>query len=207
MAKTKPFDHFSDEYDAWFDTHQKEYDLELRALLEVMPAGVKALEVGVGTGKFAVPLGVQYGLDPSEAMARKANALGVEVAEGVAEDLPYGDASFDCVLMVTTICFVDDLKRSFEEVGRVLRSDGAIVIGFVDRESKLGQQYLAKQDKSRFYGIAHFYSADEVLELLRETGFDQLQIKQTLLPEDAGLDITDGYGQGSFLAIKAVKQD
>jgi ubiquinone/menaquinone biosynthesis C-methylase UbiE len=207
VANIEPFEQFTDEYDAWFDHHQREYDLELRALAEVMPSDAVTLEVGVGTGKFAVPLGVQYGLDPSEAMSKKAGALGVEVTKGVAEDLPYSDASFDCILMVTTICFVDDLEKSFDEASRVLRAGGAIVIGFVDRESNLGQQYLAKQDKSRFYGIAHFYSTQEVLELLRKTGFGQFKIRQTLLPKGVDQEVIDGHGQGSFIAIRAIKQN
>ena len=204
MAKTEPFDTYSDAYDDWFEHHSAEYALELEAIRELLPTGV-GLEVGVGTGKFAQPLGIQHGLDPSEAMIRKASEVGVEVVEGVAEELPYRDASFDYALMVTTICFVDDLKKSFEEACRVLKPGGSLVIGFVDKESTLGQQYLVKRDKSRFYAVAEFYSAREVLELLNKTGFGKFQIRQTLLANEFEQNIINGYGQGSFVAIQAVK--
>jgi len=204
MAKTEPFDTYSDAYDDWFERHATEYALEVEAIRDLLPAG-QGLEVGVGTGKFARPLGIQHGLDPSEAMIRKARKVGVEVVEGVAEELPYRDSSFDYALMVTTICFVDDLKKSFEEACRVLKPGGSLVIGFIDKESTLGQQYLLKRDKSRFYAVAEFYSTREVLELLRKTGFGKLQIRQTLLANEGGKNILEGYGQGSFVAIKAVK--
>jgi len=204
MAKTEPFDTYSDAYDDWFERHDAEYALELEAIRELQPTG-QGLEIGVGTGKFARPLGIQHGLDPSETMIRKAREVGIEVVEGVAEKLPYRDASFDYALMVTTICFVDDLKKSFEEACRVLRPGGSILVGFIDKESTLGQQYLTKRDKSRFYAVAEFYSAREVLELLTKTGFGKFQIRQTLLANEGEQNIIEGYGQGSFVAIQAIK--
>ena len=205
MAKTEPFDAYSDAYDDWFERHGSEYALELEAVRELLPSG-QGLEIGVGTGKFARPLGIQHGLDPSEAMIKKAREVGIEVVEGIAEQLPYTNDSFDFALMLTTICFVDDLKKSFEEACRVLKPGGSLVTGFIDKESTLGQQYLVKRDKSRFYSVAEFYSAREVLELLRETGFAKLQIRQTLLANQVEQNIIDGYGQGSFVAIQAIKQ-
>ena len=206
MANTTPFDQYSDDYDAWFDQHAREYSLELQAIRDLMPSSGRGLEVGVGSGKFAAPLGIADGLDPSESMLMKADSLGIRVVEGVAEQLPYGDAVFDYVLMVTTICFVDDLRRSFEEASRVLSSGGKLLLGFIDRESTLGQQYMARRGESRFYGIAHFYSTREVLRLLDETGFSDISIRQTLLQDESGPEIIDGYGAGSFVAISATRQ-
>jgi len=53
--------------------------------------------------------------------------------------------------MVTTICFVDHLAKSFQESYRILKNDGFIVIGFVYKESKLGKQYQLKNEESKFY--------------------------------------------------------
>ena len=44
-------------------------------------------------------------------MADKASKLGIHVLPGIAENLPILNSTFDFVLMVTTICFVDDLKN------------------------------------------------------------------------------------------------
>ena len=207
MARTKPFDLYSEEYDAWFDRHAREYDLELSIISNLMPSMGKGLEIGVGTGRFAAPLGIGHGVDPSALVIKKARALGIEVVQGIAEQLPYRDASFDFVLMVTTICFVDDLRQSFSEARRVLLNGGKLLLGFVDRDSALGQEYMARSSKSRFYASAHFFSTQEVLAELDETGFEELQIRQTLLPDESEAEITDGYGEGSFVAISAAKAD
>lgn len=115
------------------------------------------MEVGVGSGKFTAPLGIKTGVEPSPKMADKARKLGIQVLLGIAEDLPVSDNSFDFVLMVTTICFVDDFKKSFQEACRVLKKDGFIVIGFIDKDSELDKIYRANRDKSRFYNIADVF--------------------------------------------------
>lgn len=68
----------------------------------------------------------------------EAAARGVEVLTGTAEHLPFGDDNFDHAQVVTTICFVDSPEQMLSEARRVLRPDGRLVIGFIDRESELG---------------------------------------------------------------------
>jgi ubiquinone/menaquinone biosynthesis C-methylase UbiE len=91
------------------------------------------------------------GIEPSAAMRELARERGLDAVGGVAEQPPYPDDSFDTLLMVTTICFVDDIPLSLREARRVLRPGGHIVIGFVDRESPLGRDYLAHQAENVFY--------------------------------------------------------
>ena len=133
---------------------------------------------------------------------------GIKVYEGVAEQLPFKNKTFDFVLLVTTICFVDDLKKSFKEAYRVLKTDGFILIGFVNKEGELGKLYQLKREKSKFYKDATFYSAEEVIDILRKTNFGDMIIKQTVFTSSRGkLDsIEDGYGKGSFVIIKANKK-
>jgi ubiquinone/menaquinone biosynthesis C-methylase UbiE len=69
-------------------------------------------------------------VEPSEKIAIKAEKQGVRVFSNVAEDLPFTDYEFDFVLMVTTICFVDDILKSFMEAFRVLKTCGSIIVGF-----------------------------------------------------------------------------
>ncbi|MCL6087403.1 MAG: methyltransferase domain-containing protein, partial [Actinobacteria bacterium] len=106
MYKTFVFDDNADEYDRWYDDNKEIYQSEVLALKQVVPAGKRGLEVGVGTGRFAVPLGVKVGVEPSEAMSSIARQRGVKVKKGFAENLPFKDKSFDFVLFVTTICFL-----------------------------------------------------------------------------------------------------
>jgi len=202
MPRIEPFEAFSEEYDQWFENHGEAYELELRAVKSFIPSGGKGLEVGVGSGKFAAPLGVETGVEPSAKMATRAKALGIRVLKGVAENLPVADQCVDFVLLVTTICFVDDVDATLREALRVLKPNGFIVVGFVDRESELGKEYLRRKDRSRFYKPATFFSTAEVLDHLSRAGFGHFQIKQTLIPGNSGQPIEDGFGKGSFVVIK-----
>ncbi|MBF7097741.1 class I SAM-dependent methyltransferase [Alkalibacter mobilis] len=159
MPKTKCFDENYMDYEEWFDKNRYVYLSELKAVKHFVPQIGTGLEVGVGSGKFAVPLGIKIGLEPSEKMKQLAESKGVKVYGGVAEALPFEDSSFDFVLMVTTICFVDDVDKSLREVKRVLKKNGKFIIGLVDSESPLGKIYKEKKDGSVFYKDAIFYSA------------------------------------------------
>jgi len=206
MPKTGAFEQYADLYDAWFDRHRKMYAAELQAIGRfIKPGKGEGLEVGVGSGKFAVPLGVKTGIDPSSAMLIRAAAAGIKVFRGVAEELPFADQSFDFVLMVTTICFFDDLVQSFREALRVLRPRGFIVVGFVDKNSNLGRQYLERKEKSKFYRQAEFFSPPEVLTALETVGFRKFEVLQTLLDSKTMAEIENGYGKGGFVVIKGMK--
>lgn len=207
MARTAAFEQHSDAYDDWFDKNREIYAAELQAVRQLLPVGkVRGMEVGVGSGKFAVPLGIKVGVEPTEQMRLKAEKLGVEVHAGVAEALPFPENQFDFVLMVTTICFVDDIVQSFREALRVLIPGGCIIVGFVDMESELGQKYLKNRHKSKFYQQATFFSSQEVLDHLDRAGFGATEVKQTLIPGDAGKTVLDGFGTGAFVVIKATKE-
>ena len=206
MPKTESFEKYSDVYDEWFKKNFDLYEAELEAIRQLIPPpGSEGMEVGVGSGKFAAPLGIKIGVEPSEKMAIKAGMQGINVYPAVAEELPFSDGRFDFVLMVTTICFVDDVIKSFREAFRVLRPNGCIIVGFVDKESELGRQYADKREKSKFYKDATFFSTQEVLRYLKEAGFGAVKIKQTLIPGESQETILDGFGKGAFVVIKGVK--
>jgi hypothetical protein len=81
------------------------------------------------------------------------------------------------------------------------------VVGFVDRESELGKEYLRRKGQSRFYKPATFFSTPEVLDHLSRVGFGHFQIKQTLIPGNSGQPIEDGFGKGAFVVIRGVKRE
>ena len=207
--KTAPFNAYHRRYEAWFRRHPAAYHSELLAVRALMPWQGLGLEIGVGTGRFAAPFGVTVGVDPSRAMLGYAVERGVSGIQGIAEALPFKDAVFDYGLIVTTICFVDDPKVLLNEAYRVLKSGAPLVIGFVDRTSMLGQQYLAHQGESVFYREARFYSALEVERLLGDTAFVDLVWGQTLskpLNEIQEIEpLCEGHGHGGFVVVKAVK--
>ena len=207
--KTAPFNAYHERYEAWFRRHPAAYRSELLAVRALLPWQGLGLEIGVGTGRFAGPLGIGVGLDPSGAMLTYAIERGISGIQGIAEALPFKDAVFDYSLIITTICFVDDAKAMLSEARRVLKSGAFLVVGFVDRGSRLGQQYLARQHESVFYRKARFYSASEVEMLLGNAGFDKLVWGQTLanpLNEIQEIEpLWNGHGNGGFVVVRAVR--
>jgi SAM-dependent methyltransferase len=210
MPRSTPFEEHHERYEAWFGKHEPAYLSELLALRPFVPWEGRGLEVGVGTGRFAAPLGVKVGLDPSPAMLAYASTRGIEVVKGVAEDLPFPDGDFDHALVVTTICFVDSPTAMLLEIRRVLRPGGCLVVGFIDRESALGQVYVKRQAQSVFYREATFYSAAEVEQLLLNNGFAIDAWGQTLAPpleEIREIDpLRSGRGQCPFVVVRARSQ-
>jgi len=208
MYKTFAFDDNANEYDRWYEGNKEIYQSELLALKQVVPAGKRGLEVGVGTGRFAVPLGVKIGVEPSEAMLSIARQRGVKVKKGFAENLPFKDKSFDFVLFVTTICFLNDISKALKEVYRVLVKNGEIIIGLIDKNSDLGKKYEKMKEKNKFYKDAHFYSVDEIVNLLKPSNFHNFSFYQTLInPNNKEVETPQkGYGKGSFVIIKAIKK-
>jgi len=207
MPKSAPFKTHHRRYDAWFMRYMAAYQSELLAVRALLPWHGLGLAIGVGTGRFAAPLGVQIGIDPSREVLDYAEKRGVSVAQGIAEALPFSDNSFGYALCVTTICFVDDATAMLAEAYRVLKPGGELVIGFIDRTSHLGQHYLTHQAENVFYRDATFYSSDEVEQLLHDTGFTDLTWVQTLsktLAETKEIEpLRSGFGRGAFVAVKA----
>lgn len=207
MARIEPFEAHTERYEAWFERHDAAYISELLALRPFVPLTGRGLEIGVGSGRFAAPLGVQVGIDPSRAMLDRARARGLEVLEGIAEDLPFVDDSFDHALVVTTLCFVDSPEAMLAEARRVLRPGGVLVMGFIDRDSALGRHYEKHREASVFYRDATFYSASEVERLVTGAGFSVLSWAQTLsrsLEQTEHIEpVRPGRGQDAFVVVHA----
>ncbi|MEZ0344467.1 MAG: methyltransferase domain-containing protein [Caldimicrobium sp.] len=202
------FNEHAKEYELWYEKYKPVYLSEIEAIRPHLVKGL-SLEIGVGSGRFAEPLRIDFGLDPSTEMLKLAKNRKIKVIKGVAERLPFKNESFDLILMVVTICFLDDPEKALFEVKRVLKPQGRIIIGFVDKESFLGKIYLSKKDKSVFYREAKFYSSEEILLLLKKADFTSFHITQTIfkpLEEIVELEpVKKGYGEGGFVVISATK--
>jgi ubiquinone/menaquinone biosynthesis C-methylase UbiE len=208
MPVVQVFEQHAAEYDEWFDAHGAVYQAELAALRKCIPAAGNGLEVGVGTGRFAIPLGIRFGIDPSHRMLQLARRHGLLVCQAVGEQLPFRDGQFDVVLLVTVICFVDDVPTLLRELRRVLKSGGHLIIAFINRNSELGRLYESRKETSAFYRDARFYSVEEVTGQVQEAGFRSLRFCETLFGDatqlgSRSLEVRDGYANGAFVVLDA----
>jgi ubiquinone/menaquinone biosynthesis C-methylase UbiE len=100
-------------------------------------ASGKTLEIGMGTGRnlSLYPPDVDlHGVDISERMVsrarKRANRLGldVDVEHGDVESLPFADDEFDTVTATCVFCSVDDPVRGLQEVRRVVKPGGQVLL-------------------------------------------------------------------------------
>jgi len=201
------FDRYPKRYDTWYDKNPVAYHSEIEVLRKALPARGKGLEVGVGTGRFAAPLHIDVGVDISLGMIRLARQRGVDARLGWGEKLDFKNSMFDYVTLIVTLCFVHDPEKVIEEARRVLKKNGMLVVGIVDKDSFLGQAYQKK--RSAFYKNAHFFNPKEVRALLQDVGFNKFSYFQTLFTFPDKMVRVDeplrGFGQGGFVVIKSKK--
>lgn len=201
------------EYEEWFDRYPFVFRSEVEILREMLPEGDKltGIEVGVGTGRFAEQLGIKQGVDFSEKMRALAIKRGVEIMDAKAEHLPYGDNRFDFVLMNFCISYFDELHRAFKEANRVLKQSGSLIVSFIEKSSLIGEAYERNKDESTFYKNATFYGTEKVLDELKNANFRNMEIRQTLFNELENIREVQpskpGYGEGSFVVIRAFKKN
>ncbi|MBN2145428.1 MAG: class I SAM-dependent methyltransferase [Candidatus Aureabacteria bacterium] len=209
MKKNHAFQKYTEKYDQWFDENRPAYEAELRAVGSLLPDKRNGIEIGAGTGRFAVPLGVKLGVEPSLNMGGIAKNRGIHLINAYAENLPLKNAAFDFVLMVTAICFLDDVHKAFLEANRILKRTGYFIVGMIDRQSYLGRLYSEKQNKSVFYKNAHFYSVNEIIQLMRQSGFNEFLFRQALFKNHEAENVkkvVSGYGEGAFVVIRGRKR-
>ncbi len=138
------------------------------------------LEIGFGPGKLlneiAAIANYVEGIDFSEIMVIKASKLNqhyisndkLRIQLGECSNLPYANKSFDKVCSVNTLYFWDNPKIYLQEIFRVIKIDGKIVLGFRNKEQMNNLNLSAD--------VFNIYSLDEVKELLLNAGFSNINI-------------------------------
>lgn len=109
----------------------------------------RVLEVGCGTGlglseligRVDEPCGIDPARDSLQRARRRAPGAGLAVA--AAEQLPFLDDSFDCVVSSLVFCSVSDPDRGLAEIRRVLRPDGRLLmLEHVQARNRVGARLL-----------------------------------------------------------------
>jgi SAM-dependent methyltransferase len=199
QSAVRVFDSLASDYDAWFEEEGRFiFASEAEALAQVLPCLPRPwIEVGVGSGRFAQALGTDIGLDPSVRLLDIARNRGISVLLGEGEEMPFQDGVFGTAFLIVTLCFVHSPGRILAEAGRVLRSDGKLVLGLVLRESPWGQLYQAKKEMGhRLYRYARFYNYYEIDALLMQSGFSMEKIVSTLFQSPGEVNHVEVPRQG-----------
>jgi len=181
------FDSIAERFDRWFDEDGREIFLEeVRCLNSIFPEFTKGIEIGIGSGRFSVEIGIPIGIDPSMELLKMAKNRGIVSICGKGEQLPFKPNSFDLVLLNTTLCFVSNPEKVLNEAKMVLVPDGHIVLGIINRESKVGREYQKKGETGHsVYSHARLFSEEEAVELLKKTGFTLMDVCRAIKADNS----------------------
>ncbi len=97
-------------------------------------AGMRVVDVGCGPGGLTHELAQRVGADgvaaidpaPQYVAACRERNPGVDARQGVAEELPWPDATFDAALSSLVIAFMADADQGVREMARVTRPGGCV---------------------------------------------------------------------------------
>ncbi len=156
LKVVRVFDAFAERYDKWYDKPfgKSAFNLE-RACVALLCGNLepRSLEIGVGTGRFAEALKIEYGVDISTSVLRFAERRKINVIKGTGEKLPFPDKSFGAIFIIVTLCFVDKPAKVLEEAARVLKDNGSVILGLILKESLWASFY---EKKGRFLSAFGF---------------------------------------------------
>lgn len=150
-----------------------------------IPPASRVLDVATGTGFVALlltELGHEVtGVDASEAMLARARAKAAEggaavtFVEGVTEQLPFADASFDAVTARHFIWTVLEPERAFAEWRRVLAPGGLLIADISLNPHVAGHHYA--DDVAASLPFREIPDPAPVVDALRSAGFDEVDVE------------------------------
>lgn len=165
MNQEAIWDHFQNEAVDSFSDSQPRQEFLVRQL----PRGARVLNIGVGAGNFeraAQAAGLDiHCLDPNEraiARLRETLGLGEKAQAGYSQALPFGDATFDAVVMSEVLEHLSDeiIAGTLEEVRRVLVPGGRFLGTVPARERLESQHVVCPSCSHHFHRWGHVQSFD-----------------------------------------------
>ena len=171
MSSEAVFDSIAGKYDSWYLKPIGRYadDVEWHCIKELLPdeRGL-VLDLGCGTGLYTERLRSMgfdvISLDYSMEMLRVAKKkIAGEFIRGDAVSLPFRDSSFDGIVAITSFEFFPDPEKAIEEMKRVTKSGGFIIVGVLSRPNL----WSWSRRKKKLYRSAHFYTYFEMKRLFK----------------------------------------
>jgi demethylmenaquinone methyltransferase/2-methoxy-6-polyprenyl-1,4-benzoquinol methylase len=198
------FDRIAPVYDAMNRVMTVGLDIRWRRLAAraAVRPGDRVLDAACGTGDLALAdmragATAVVGLDFSEAMLARARRKSSELewVQGDMLEMPFADASFDSATVGFGIRNVNDLELGLRELRRVLRRGGRLAILEItrprgplrpfyslwfDRVVPLLGRLLPGGEAYTYLpaSVKRFPPAEELLELMRAAGFDEVRFRR-----------------------------
>lgn len=173
-------------YDRWYETPPGRWigQREVALLLEELQPrpGESLLDVGCGTGFFTRALasatgGQVTGVDINPewvAYARRRTAADVSYEVADARALPYGAASFDLVVSIAALSFLEEERAAVREMIRVARR--RVAIGLLNRRSLLWLRKGRNGGHGGYRG-ARWHTTSKAAELLAGLPVRRLRVR------------------------------
>jgi ubiquinone/menaquinone biosynthesis C-methylase UbiE len=220
------FDHWAKKYDQWFETPMgrliKGYESKLIFRMLAPEPGELILDAGCGTGIFtediietgARVVGLELAFDMLRRAVTKCSGQTFHSVIGDIQRLPFADTSFNKAISITAIEFIQDARRAVEELFRVTKPGGCIVVATLNSLSPWAQRRKEAAQKGHpLFKHAIFRSPDEIKSLspvegILETAIhfeknDDPDVARKI--EKSGSE--KGLNTGAFLAARWLKTD
>jgi len=174
-------------------TWKSELGFEAKILKEAVDAVSQVkdgfiLEVGVGSGRVALPLMKKItsqfvGLDLSKRMLKNAwmkmsaCKQRCNLLLGDAEYLPFRNNVFDAVICISTLHYFPFPKTSLEEFSRALKKKGIFLYGDVTMHESDHNNFLDNLEKTISYAHGKYGRHSEIKKLIESCGIQVDKVK------------------------------
>jgi ubiquinone/menaquinone biosynthesis C-methylase UbiE len=205
------YDRIASEY----SQHRKVHPGVLAELIRIsaLSSNPKMLEVGCGTGNYAVALKtlvacMTWAIDPSEEMLSKAKERSAEVhfMLGKAEKLDFSQCFFDFVFSVDVIHHVSSRLDFFREAHRVLNSRGRICTvtdsEWIIRHREPLSAYFPETVEAE---LKRYPRIEELKGTMTQVGFGE--VKETMVEFPYELHDAQAYRDKAFSSLHLISKE
>ncbi|WML37076.1 class I SAM-dependent methyltransferase [Clostridium sp. OS1-26] len=167
-------------------------------------------DLGCGTGFISLALlqeaKIVFSIDNSRNMLKELHTIAsrkglknIYPIKGSMEDLPLFDNSIDRVYINMALHHIFDAKKAIEEMYRVLKKDGTVVITDVEEHNG---EWARTEMHDEWLGFSH----KQMKSWLEEVGFNQVQVKITEL-KCKGYSSKGEYTETGIFVVKGIKEE